>query len=319
MSCDESVMKQTKEDIRANYSNTLLYLSAKQSGLLSPLAFGESNVKSRIKNVLNYKKPAFWVMVITVGVVAAVAIGLMANPLNDVTDEHGNISKKITGFAREQINRDIAIHESNPEVNIIDSKITRLELVESFNAMPDTPVEVYALEYRLLPEDLNKIVLAGGMQVDKDGWLKETCSMGSPLLVISRKTGSEEFKGTLWTLGVIEDGGLEPSIKALMQSKVEKLVEENLTVIMSSPKTSSNPQDYINTHPDAYEKIKKFGGEDALQYMLSQFETGNATGLRGTLMMQLCKDLLGVRNNVTNESLSPQEWYDALSIRMPIS
>lgn len=82
MSCDESVMKQSSEDIRASYSNSLLSLSIKQSGLLSPLAFGESNVKSRIKNVLNYKKPAFWVIILAVVAVIAALVGLAANPVN---------------------------------------------------------------------------------------------------------------------------------------------------------------------------------------------------------------------------------------------
>lgn len=66
MSCDESVMKNTHEDIRGKYSNSLLSLSVKQSGLLVPLAFGESNVKSRIKNILNYKKTPFWILVAVV-------------------------------------------------------------------------------------------------------------------------------------------------------------------------------------------------------------------------------------------------------------
>ncbi len=52
--------------------------------------------------------------------------------------------------------------------------------------------------------------------------------------------------------------------------------------------------------------------------MLSQFEAGKAEGLRGVLMMQLCKEFLGVRNNMIGESLTPQEWYDALDIRAEI-
>jgi len=68
LSADESVMKRYDFDIRGSYSNSLLALSAKKSGLLSPLAFGETGVKERVKNVLHYKKPAFWV-----SVVAAVA------------------------------------------------------------------------------------------------------------------------------------------------------------------------------------------------------------------------------------------------------
>jgi beta-lactamase regulating signal transducer with metallopeptidase domain len=79
MSCDESVMKQSNEDIRINYSNSLLSLSGKQSGLLFPLAFGESNTKSRIKNVLNYRKSAFLVILFAVIILTVVAVGLMTN------------------------------------------------------------------------------------------------------------------------------------------------------------------------------------------------------------------------------------------------
>ena len=66
-----------------------------------------------------------------------------------VTDSDKN--DPITGFAWEIINRDIENLESNPAVNIIDSKITRLELVETFDALAGNPIQVYALEYRLLP------------------------------------------------------------------------------------------------------------------------------------------------------------------------
>ncbi len=49
MSCDESVIKHSGEDIRANYANSLLSLSVKQ-GLISPLAFGRENNKLVIDN-----------------------------------------------------------------------------------------------------------------------------------------------------------------------------------------------------------------------------------------------------------------------------
>lgn len=59
MSCDEAVMKKMSKDIRADYSNSLLYLaSGKKFVRKSPLAFGESSAKSRVKNIMRYKKPA---------------------------------------------------------------------------------------------------------------------------------------------------------------------------------------------------------------------------------------------------------------------
>lgn len=81
MSCDESVIKSTNGDIRINYSNTLLSLSVKQSRLTVPLAFGESNVKSRVKNILNYKKPSFWIFVVAIVIVLILVIALGTNPI----------------------------------------------------------------------------------------------------------------------------------------------------------------------------------------------------------------------------------------------
>jgi len=76
---------------------------------------------------------------------------------------------------------------------------------------------VYALEYRLLPEDLSKVVLAGGMDVDEDGWLKETSSMGSPLLVVSRDDDSIEFIGIVMTGTAVEEGSLKTAVKELLE------------------------------------------------------------------------------------------------------
>jgi hypothetical protein len=297
----------------------LLSLSVSKSSplLAHPLAFGESNIKARIKNIINYKKPGFWVIIIAILTVGASVLAFTANPEKKEIDE----LDPIRSIAWEVIDRDIANYELNPAVKIIDQKITRLELLKSFDDLADTPLEVYSLEYRLLPEDLSKVVLAGGMQVDEDGWLKETCSMGSPLLVVSDNNGSVKLTGILWTGESLGKEGLESAVKDLLAQKdlrkaeIEKLVEENLSIIMSSPKEASNPYAYIQAHEGEYENIKKFGGEDALQYMLTQFEKNNAEGLRGVIMMQLCKDLLGLRNNVTDDALSPMEWYRALAIR----
>ncbi len=58
MSCDESVIRNSKEDIRKEYSRSLLELSIEKSTLGVPMAFAEGNPKERIKNVMksNTKK-----------------------------------------------------------------------------------------------------------------------------------------------------------------------------------------------------------------------------------------------------------------------
>ncbi|MGI6752545.1 MAG: M56 family metallopeptidase [Anaerovoracaceae bacterium] len=83
LSCDERVLKEMNEDIKKPYANSLLSLATGKHILSgSPLAFSEGNVKGRIKNVMNYKKPTFWVVVIAIILVVVLAIGLSTNPIN---------------------------------------------------------------------------------------------------------------------------------------------------------------------------------------------------------------------------------------------
>ena len=82
MSCDEKVMAISGSDIKDDYSHSLLLLAVGKNRLLSgsPLAFGESSVKSRIKNVLRYKKPAFWIGVMTLILTTVLGFAFLANP-----------------------------------------------------------------------------------------------------------------------------------------------------------------------------------------------------------------------------------------------
>ena len=88
MSCDEKVIKESGSsgaDVRTSYSSTLLKLAVKQKGLFSPLPFGESNVKARIQNILNYKEPKFWFVIVTIALIIFIATGLLANPVKKLT------------------------------------------------------------------------------------------------------------------------------------------------------------------------------------------------------------------------------------------
>ncbi len=80
MCCDEHVLKEMGSNIKQAYSTSLLSLAAGQRLINgSPLTFGEGNVKGRIKNILNFKKPSAWVMVVSVILIAALAIGFISN------------------------------------------------------------------------------------------------------------------------------------------------------------------------------------------------------------------------------------------------
>ena len=79
--CDEKVVQGLDIDGKKAYSLALLRCSAPQKMITAcPLAFGEVGVKKRIKSVLNYKKPAFWVVLVAVIGSIVVAVCFLTDP-----------------------------------------------------------------------------------------------------------------------------------------------------------------------------------------------------------------------------------------------
>ncbi|MFZ5944852.1 MAG: M56 family metallopeptidase [Bacillota bacterium] len=82
MSCDERVMQRRSSEEVAGYSSSLLALATpKKTPSPSPLAFGEDNVKARIKNILNHKQPTLWVIITSTIAVVILAVVLISNPI----------------------------------------------------------------------------------------------------------------------------------------------------------------------------------------------------------------------------------------------
>lgn len=81
MSCDEAVMGKTGRDIRAEYSTSLLQLSTNRR--LMPLAFGQGDIKERIENIMQYKKPACLVTVVAVALCFTLTACLSTDPAPD--------------------------------------------------------------------------------------------------------------------------------------------------------------------------------------------------------------------------------------------
>ena len=82
--CDEKVVRELGDGCKAAYSRALLQCSVPRRMITAcPLAFGETGVKGRIKSVLHYKKPTFWVVLAAVFVAIAVAGGFLTDPKTD--------------------------------------------------------------------------------------------------------------------------------------------------------------------------------------------------------------------------------------------
>ena len=91
LACDEHVIGHLEEKEKSSYSEALLACSIRTKngnfhrGIITacPLAFGEVGVKKRVKEVLHYKKPAFWLLVVAVLASIVVAVCFLTDPAED--------------------------------------------------------------------------------------------------------------------------------------------------------------------------------------------------------------------------------------------
>lgn len=85
--CDEKVLQKMGVDHKKAYSEALVRCSSPRKLISAcPVAFGEDGVKGRVKSVLNYKKPAFWIILAAVIVSIAVAVCFLTDPVDEPED-----------------------------------------------------------------------------------------------------------------------------------------------------------------------------------------------------------------------------------------
>ena len=82
LACDEKVIRDMALPQKKAYSEALLSCSVNRRHVAAcPLAFGEVGVKERVKTVLNYKKPAFWIVLVAVLALIVTAICFLTDPV----------------------------------------------------------------------------------------------------------------------------------------------------------------------------------------------------------------------------------------------
>ena len=116
LSCDEAVLEKLGAEEKTAYSQTLLQVSMKRSGIiLLPTAFAEKDVKERVKNALSYKKPKVFVTVIAVMAVIAAFAVLGTNAVND----GGKVVEEITEHSFSAVNSAAAVNIDGENFYII--------------------------------------------------------------------------------------------------------------------------------------------------------------------------------------------------------
>lgn len=91
LACDEKVIKSMNNENRADYTQALLSCSIHRRSIAAcPLAFGEVGVKERVKSVMNYKKPGFWIILTAIVTCIVVAVCFLTNPIKDDNENPSN-------------------------------------------------------------------------------------------------------------------------------------------------------------------------------------------------------------------------------------
>lgn len=170
MSCDEAVIRTLGEDIRADYSASLLAFAAGKrmpSGFGMPPAFGESGTACRIRNLSRWKKPGRWGIAAALAVLAAAAVCLLTNPENTVC----TVSITVPGGAEP------GFYYSDEELSLLRGKL----LIENLSDA-DT-------EFTLLPADADR-----------------STAHAAPVTVRRNRTAALPAKrGTWYQLGIYTD------------------------------------------------------------------------------------------------------------------
>ncbi len=117
LACDERVIQTMENKERVAYSEALLRCSLPRRNVAAcPLAFGEVGVKKRIKTVLNYKKPAFWVVIIAIVVCVLAAACFLTDPIKELTAEEA-LSELEASIGWEYTNVSFHLPEDYPVEN----------------------------------------------------------------------------------------------------------------------------------------------------------------------------------------------------------
>ena len=143
LACDEKVIREMGSEQRADYTQALVSCSVSRRSIAAcPLAFGEVGIKERVKSVMNYKKPAFWIVLASAVVCAVAAVCFLTNPKTERSSP--SVGDNVSGLGPAQTEKWFDYLE-NPEEMNWDG---RLEI-----ALPEYP----GVTFRWYPEKMEAV------------------------------------------------------------------------------------------------------------------------------------------------------------------
>jgi beta-lactamase regulating signal transducer with metallopeptidase domain len=340
--CDYRVLE--VHNNKREYASVLLKTALKKNNFLlgtTSMQNGEKHISKRIKYIAYFKKPkVLWSIIAIITAILTAAICL-TNPITKASDRRNELDYEriyqyktlYVGDASKVSNLANSLHYAEYKKGIsldTDSRPYGITVnyqidLGDISIRPNNEIEVTvemlknaAIMFCLIDNvDTINFNFDDGSGIYSFPFTRQSFNSILGTDIREYSTSINKFKDEFIPLIMAKDWA-SLKLPAINKSEgssdnIGSKVEKSLGIIMSSPKESSNPNDYIKAHQKEYENILKMGDE-ALQYMLSSFNSEMNKGLRSHIMMSLCIDLLGERNNVKAGSYtSPEEWYSKLS------
>lgn len=218
LACDERVVRGLSLSDMADYSQALLDLSRPRGGVRAcPLAFGESSVKGRVKSVLSYKKPAFWLVLLAVVVCVGAAVCFLTDPKEEaepVDDGDGGVvisARLEENFPAQVLDYAFACTEEMAEelsyLGLKSAELTDLSCYAEVEAPEGGTLLLFRLGARFELAEPESVAPAGGMVIE-DGWLTRPDSGGDRFMLLLRDGDDWRFIG-LVTEQVLSEYGTD--------------------------------------------------------------------------------------------------------------
>lgn len=144
LACDEKVIRDMDVEDKKVYSRVLLSFSDPSHRIAAgPLAFGEIGVKKRIQSVLNYRKPAFWMVGLAILALVVTSLCFLTNPkaANDPAQTMGTAEYQLPDGLEAENADDLTIFTPNvykvgSEASCADDRISA-GYIQKFNTTDD--------------------------------------------------------------------------------------------------------------------------------------------------------------------------------------
>lgn len=222
LACDERVIRRLPVSGRADYSQALLDLSRPHHGVgACPLAFGESAVKCRVKSVLTYKRPAFWLIMLAAVLCIGAAVCFLTDPKAEADDSVQNDSHDygipitVTAVLPENFPEQVlefakgcaAQQAANMDyLNISAAEITELASYSEAELTDGGVACLFKLGARYELADPESVMPAGGMLIE-GGWLTRADSGGDRFMLLRRDGDNWSYVGITTALMIQEAYG----------------------------------------------------------------------------------------------------------------